>query len=51
MLEQGRAGDPWHGVPFARSDVGVLLNVHPVHIGLDGIGSIEQLADARGAQA
>lgn len=47
VLEQGRAGILRHGVPFARSDVGVLLNVHPVHIGLDGIGSIEQLADAK----
>jgi len=47
VLEQGRAGILRHGVPFARSDVGVLLNVHPVHIGLDGVGSIEQLADAK----
>lgn len=47
VLEQGRGGLFRQGVPYARSDVAVLLNVREVHIGVDGIDSVEQMADLK----
>lgn len=47
VLEQGRGGLLRQGIPYARSDVAVLLNVREVHLGLDGIDSIEQMADLK----
>jgi len=47
VLEQGRAGILRHGVPLARSDVGVLLNIGEVHLGLEGVETLDQLADVK----
>ena len=47
VFEQGRGGIIKHGVPYARSDVAILLNVQSVHLGLDGIETLEQMADTK----
>jgi hypothetical protein len=47
VFEQGRGGIVKQGVPYARSDVGILLNVQPVHLGLDGIETVEQMANTK----
>lgn len=44
VFEQGRGGILKQGVPYAQSDVGILLNVQDVHLGLDGIETLEQMA-------
>ena len=47
VFEQGRGGIVKQGVPYARSDVAILLNVQPVHLGLDGIDTLDQMADTK----
>jgi hypothetical protein len=47
VFEQGRGGIIKQGVPYARSDVGILLNIQPVHLGLDGIETLEEMADTK----
>lgn len=47
VLEVGRGGIINQGIPYHRSDVAVLLNVLPEHIGEDGIGTIAQLAEVK----
>lgn len=47
VFEQGRGGIVKQGVPYARSDVAILLNVQPVHLGLNGIETLEQMADVK----
>lgn len=47
VFEQGRGGIIKQGVPYVRSDVAILLNVQPVHLGLDGIETLEQMADTK----
>lgn len=47
VFEQGRGGIVKQGVPYALSDVGILLNVQQVHLGLDGIETLEQMADTK----
>lgn len=47
VFEQGRGGMLTQGVPYARSDVAVLLNVQVVHLGLGGIDTLEAMADVK----
>ena len=47
VLEQGRGGIVKQGVPYAQSDVGILLNVQAVHLGVDGIQTLEQMANTK----
>ena len=47
IFEQGRGGIIMQGVPYAHSDVAVLLNVQAHHLGVDGIETIEQMADVK----
>lgn len=47
LFEQGRGGIVKQGVPYARSDVAILLNVQAVHLGLDGIDTLERMADTK----
>lgn len=47
VFEQGRGGIVKQGVPYALSDVAILLNVQQVHLGLDGIETLEQMADTK----
>lgn len=47
VLELGRGGLVKQGIPFAHSDVAVLLNIHKVHLGLDGIDTCEAMADTK----
>lgn len=47
IFEQGRGGFLKQGVPYARSDIGVLLNVDAVHLGLDGIETVEEMANLK----
>src|SRR5690606_28704798 len=44
LFEQGRGGIISHGVPYTRSDVAVLVNVQDVHLGLDGVETLEDMA-------
>lgn len=44
VFEQGRGGLLHQGVPYARSDIGVLLNVDAVHLGADDIETVEEMA-------
>lgn len=47
VFEQGRGGMLKQGVPYAHSDVAVLLNVQAVHLGLDGIETLAHMADTK----
>lgn len=47
VFEQGRGGIVKQGVPYAYSDVAILLNIQKVHLGLDGIETLEQMADTK----
>lgn len=47
VFEQGRGGIVKQGVPYTHSDVAILLNVQPVHLGLNGIDTLEQMADTK----
>lgn len=47
VFEQGRGGILKQGVPYARSDVAILLNVQAVHLKLDGIDTLEQMANTK----
>lgn len=47
VFEQGRGGILKQGVPYTQSDIGILLNVKAVHLGLDGIDTLEQMADTK----
>ncbi len=47
VFEQGRGGMIKQGVPYAASDVAVLLNVLDVQVGLDGVASVEAMADVK----
>lgn len=47
LFEQGRGGLIRQGVPYARSDIAVLLNIQPVHLGLDGVVSVADMADVK----
>ena len=47
VFEQGRGGIVKQGVPYAHTEVGILLNIQPVHLGLDGIETLEQMASVK----
>ncbi|MFL6660802.1 MAG: cyanophycin synthetase, partial [Rhizobacter sp.] len=47
VLETARGGILKRGLAFDASDVGVVLNVQPDHLGQDGIDTIEDLADVK----
>jgi hypothetical protein len=47
VLEQGRGGILMQGLPYARSDLAVLLNILPLHLGKDGVNTLEELADVK----
>jgi cyanophycin synthetase len=47
VLETARGGILKRGLAFDRCDVGICLNVSPDHLGLDGIETIEDLAQVK----
>ncbi|GAB3408543.1 Mur ligase family protein [Massilia agilis] len=47
VLETARGGILKRGLAFDRCDVGVVLNVSPDHLGLDGVETIEDLAQVK----
>ncbi|MDB5748791.1 MAG: cphA [Massilia sp.] len=51
VLETARGGILKRGLAFDQSDVGVVLNVAPDHLGLDGIDTIEDLAQVKAVVA
>ncbi len=48
ILEVARGGILRRGLGYDESDVGVVLNVSPDHLGLDGINTMEELAELKG---
>ncbi len=48
VLETARGGILRAGLGFDACDVGVVLNVSADHLGLDGIDTLEQLAEVKG---
>jgi cyanophycin synthetase len=51
VLETARGGILKRGLAFDRCDVGVVLNVAPDHLGLDGVDTIEDLAQVKAVVA
>jgi cyanophycin synthetase len=51
VLETARGGILKRGLAYDRCDVGVVLNVTPDHLGLDGIDTIEDLAQVKAVVA
>jgi hypothetical protein len=47
VFEQGRGGMVKQGVPYSHSDVAILLNIQAVHLGLQGINTLEEMADVK----
>jgi hypothetical protein len=47
ILEVGRGGIIKQGIPYPRSDVAILLNLHSLHLEEDGVGDLEALADVK----
>jgi len=47
VLETARGGILKRGLAFDHCDVGVVLNVAPDHLGLDGVDTIEDLAQVK----
>lgn len=47
VFEQGRGGLVKQGVPYTHSDVAILLNAQAVHLGLDGVDTVEAMADVK----
>jgi cyanophycin synthetase len=47
VLETARGGILKRGLAFDRCDVGICLNVSPDHLGLDGVDTIEDLAQVK----
>lgn len=48
VIEVGRGGIVGQGIPYRDSDLAILLNVEAVHLGVDGIDTVEQMADLKG---
>jgi cyanophycin synthetase len=48
VLETARGGLVRSGLGYDLADVGIVTNISGDHLGLDGINSIEDLADAKG---
>jgi cyanophycin synthetase len=51
VLETARGGLLRSGLGFDECDVGIVLNVAADHLGLNGINTLEQLADVKGVVA
>jgi cyanophycin synthetase len=51
VLETARGGILKRGLAFDRCDVGIVLNVSPDHLGLDGVETIEDLAQVKAVVA
>jgi cyanophycin synthetase len=51
VLETARGGILKRGLAFDRCDVGVVLNVAPDHLGLDGVDTLEDLAQVKAVVA
>jgi len=51
VLETARGGILKRGLAFDQCDVGVVLNVSPDHLGLDGVETIEDLAQVKAVVA
>jgi cyanophycin synthetase len=47
VMETARGGILKRGLAFDRCDVGIVLNVAPDHLGLDGVDTIEDLAQVK----
>lgn len=47
VMECARGGILREGLAFDRCDVGAVLNIQPDHLGLKGVNSLEDLADAK----
>lgn len=47
VLETARGGIIKRGLGYDMADVGVLVNISEDHLGLDGINSLEELADTK----
>jgi UDP-N-acetylmuramyl tripeptide synthase len=47
VLETARGGILKRGLAFDRCDVGMVLNVSPDHLGLDGVDTVEDLAQVK----
>jgi cyanophycin synthetase len=47
ILETARGGILKRGLAFDRCDIGMCLNVSPDHLGLDGVDTIEDLAQVK----
>jgi cyanophycin synthetase len=47
VLETARGGILKRGLAFDRCDVGMVLNVAPDHLGLDGVDTVEDLAQVK----
>jgi cyanophycin synthetase len=47
ILETARGGILKRGLAFDRCDIGMVLNVSPDHLGLDGVDTIEDLAQVK----
>jgi cyanophycin synthetase len=51
VLETARGGILKRGLAFDRCDVGIVLNVAPDHLGLDGVDTLEDLAQVKAVVA
>jgi cyanophycin synthetase len=51
VLETARGGILKRGLAFDRSDVGVVLNIAADHLGLDGVDTVEDLAQVKAVVA
>jgi cyanophycin synthetase len=51
VLETARGGILKRGLAFDRCDVGIVLNIAADHLGLDGVDTIEDLAQVKGTVA
>jgi len=49
VLETARGGILLRGIGYARNDVSVVTNVSADHLGLQGIDTVEELAEVKGA--
>ncbi len=49
VLETARGGILLRGIGYERNDVAVVTNVSPDHLGLNGIDTLDELAETKGA--
>lgn len=47
ILETARGGIRRKGLAYDESDIGIILNISEDHLGVDGIESLEELADIK----